>query len=48
MIDGFERDFRTPLTVGILLVVAFAVLCDAALLGVQWLLTPWARRRAPA
>jgi osmoprotectant transport system permease protein len=46
MIDGFERDFRTPLTVGVLLVVAFAVACDAALLGVQKLLTPWARRRA--
>jgi osmoprotectant transport system permease protein len=48
MIDGFERDFRTPLTVGVILVVAFAVVCDAALLGVQRLLTPWARRRAPA
>jgi osmoprotectant transport system permease protein len=48
MIDGFERDFRTPLTVGVILVVAFAVVCDAALLGLQRLLTPWARRRAPA
>jgi osmoprotectant transport system permease protein len=48
MIDGFERDFRTPLTVGVVLVVAFAVACDAVLLGVQKLLTPWARRRAVA
>jgi osmoprotectant transport system permease protein len=44
MIDGFQRDFRTPLTVGVVLVVAFAVVCDAALLLVQRLLTPWARR----
>src|SRR5262249_9341536 len=29
MIDGFQRDFRTPLTVGVILVVAFAVACDA-------------------
>lgn len=44
MIDGFQRDFRTPLTVGVVLVVAFAVVCDALLLGLQKLLTPWARR----
>ena len=44
MIDGFQRDFYTPLTVGVILVVAFAVVCDAALLGVQKLLTPWTRR----
>jgi osmoprotectant transport system permease protein len=43
MRDGFDRDFRTPLTVGVVLTVALAVVCDAALLLVQHLLTPWAR-----
>lgn len=47
MIDGFQRDFYTPLTVGVLLVVAFAVVCDATLLVVQKLLTPWTRRGIP-
>jgi osmoprotectant transport system permease protein len=46
MIDGFERDFRTPLTVGVVLVVAFAVACDAVLVAIQKLLTPWSRRSA--
>jgi osmoprotectant transport system permease protein len=45
MRDGFERDFRTPLTVGVVVVVLFAVACDAALLGLQRALTPWSRRR---
>jgi osmoprotectant transport system permease protein len=48
MIDGFQRDFYTPLTVGVILVVVFAVLCDATLLAVQKLLTPWTRRGVPA
>jgi osmoprotectant transport system permease protein len=46
MIDGFERDFRTPLTVGIVLSVALAVGADILLVGTQRLLTPWARARA--
>jgi osmoprotectant transport system permease protein len=48
MTDGFQRDFKTPLVVGIVLTVAFAIFCDALLLGLQRLLTPWARtgRRA--
>jgi osmoprotectant transport system permease protein len=45
MLDGFNRDFRTPLTVGVVLVVAFAVVCDAILLALQKALTPWTRRR---
>jgi osmoprotectant transport system permease protein len=44
MIDGFQRDFYTPLVVGIVLTVAFAVLADALLLGVQKLFTPWSRK----
>jgi osmoprotectant transport system permease protein len=44
MRDGFDRDFRTPLTVAVVLTVAFAFTVDALLLMTQRLLTPWARR----
>ena len=43
MIDGFQRDFRTPLTVGIILSVALAVVADLLLVGAQRLVSPWAR-----
>jgi osmoprotectant transport system permease protein len=43
MIDGFQRDFRTPLTVGVVLSVALAVAADLLLVGTQRLLSPWAR-----
>jgi osmoprotectant transport system permease protein len=43
MIDGFQRDFRTPLTVGIVLSIALAVAADLILVGTQRLLSPWAR-----
>jgi osmoprotectant transport system permease protein len=48
MIDGFNRDFETPLTVGTILVVIIAVTVDALLLLVQRLVTPWNRRTARA
>jgi osmoprotectant transport system permease protein len=48
MLDGFNRDFQTPLTVGTVLVVIIAVAVDAALLLLQRLVTPWNRRRARA
>jgi osmoprotectant transport system permease protein len=47
MTDSFQRDFYTPLVVGVVLTVAFAVVCDAFLLGIQRALTPWARKRLP-
>ena len=43
MLDGLIRDFRTPLVVGSVLSVALAGVADLALLGVQHLVTPWAR-----
>ncbi len=43
--DGLTRFFNTPLLVGAVLVVAVAVACDLLLVGVQQVLTPWARRR---
>ena len=46
--DGFRRDFRTPLVVGILLSVALAVAADLAIVGAGKLLMPWSRRRAVA
>lgn len=46
MLDGFDRDFQTPLTVGIVLTVVLAVAADALLLGAQRLAMPWSRRAA--
>lgn len=48
MYDGLQRDFRTPLTVGIALSLALAVVADLLLVLAQRLSTPWARvgRRA--
>ena len=48
MLDGLQRQFRTPLTVGIALSLAFAVVADVLLVLAQRLATPWARadRRA--
>jgi osmoprotectant transport system permease protein len=43
MYDGLQRDFRTPLTVGIVLSLAFAVIADLLLVLAQRLSTPWAR-----
>ncbi|GAA3384586.1 ABC transporter permease [Cryptosporangium minutisporangium] len=42
-VDGIQRSFITPIIVGIVLTVALAVLADAVLVGLQWLLTPWTR-----
>lgn len=43
---GFQRGFRTPITVGIVLTVAFAVTADLVILLIQRLVTPWTRREA--
>ncbi|MFI5953694.1 ABC transporter permease [Cryptosporangium sp. NPDC051539] len=42
-VDGIQRSFITPIIVGIVLTVVLAVLADAVLVGLQWLLTPWTR-----
>ncbi|MFN2608507.1 MAG: ABC transporter permease [Acidimicrobiales bacterium] len=44
ILEGLTRDFRTPLVVGSTLSVALAAVADLALVGVQRLATPWARR----
>ncbi len=44
ILDGLNRDFRTPLVVGSTLSVLLAVVADLGLAALQRLLTPWARR----
>lgn len=46
ILDGLQRDFRTPLVTGAVLSVALAVGADLLLLGLQRLMTPWTRRVA--
>jgi osmoprotectant transport system permease protein len=46
MFQGFQNTFRTQEVVGAVLVVALAVAADVVLVGVQRVLTPWARGRA--
>jgi len=48
MLDGFNRDFQTPLTVGPVLVIVIAIVVDGLLLLAQRLVTPWSRRGARA
>jgi osmoprotectant transport system permease protein len=44
-IDGYSRDFPTPIVVGSALIVILALVSDATLVAAQRLLTPWARAR---
>jgi osmoprotectant transport system permease protein len=39
--DGYQRDFHTPLVVGIVLSVALAVVSDVVLVRVERAVTPW-------
>ena len=43
ILDGLNTFFWTPLVVGVVLSVALAFVADLLLLGVQRLVTPWAR-----
>ena len=47
-VDGIQRNFPTPIVVGIVLTVALAVLADLALVLLQRVLTPWSRMRRAA
>ncbi len=42
--DGYQRDFHTPLVVGIVLSVALAVVADLLLVRLERLVTPWRTR----
>jgi osmoprotectant transport system permease protein len=46
MLVGFQRLFPTPLIVGLVLAIAFAVIADLGLLSVERALTPWKRARS--
>ncbi|MBV8982122.1 MAG: ABC transporter permease [Acidimicrobiia bacterium] len=46
ILDGLIRDFRTEVVVGSALCVALAVIADLALIGVQRIAMPWARKRS--
>jgi osmoprotectant transport system permease protein len=45
--DGYQRDFHTPLVVGIVLSVALAIIADLALVRVERIVTPWRNRARP-
>lgn len=44
IIEGINRDFRTPLVVGSAGSIALAIVADVALAGAARLLSPWSRR----
>ena len=46
MLRGFNRSFPTMVYVGVVMSVVLAVTLDLLLVGLQRLLTPWARKRA--
>ena len=43
ILEGLNRFFWTPLVVGVVLSVVFALIADIALLGIQRLATPWTK-----
>lgn len=44
---GFQQDFLTPVVVGVVLSLLLALLADLVLVGLQRVLTPWARVVSP-
>jgi osmoprotectant transport system permease protein len=44
-IDGYSRDFTTPIIVACVLIIVLALVSDGVLVTAQRLLTPWARTR---
>ncbi len=48
ILSGLNRFFTTEIVVGAVLSVILAVVADLALVGLERLLTPWSRRKAPA
>ncbi|TPQ19590.1 ABC transporter permease [Streptomyces sporangiiformans] len=46
--DGFQRNFPTPVIVGVVLTLLLALVADALLVAVQYVLTPWTHRKQRA
>jgi osmoprotectant transport system permease protein len=44
---GFQKDFLTPVVVGVVLSLLLALLADLILVMLQRILTPWARVVTP-
>ncbi|WP_350280302.1 ABC transporter permease [Kribbella sp. HUAS MG21] len=44
---GFQKDFLTPVVVGVVLSLGLALLADLVLVTLQRVLTPWARTATP-
>jgi osmoprotectant transport system permease protein len=44
-IDGYQRDFPTEIFVGLVLIIALALVCDLLLVIARRLLTPWQETR---
>jgi osmoprotectant transport system permease protein len=44
--DGVQNDFKAELLAASVLCVVLAFALDALIVGAQWLVTPWARRRS--
>jgi osmoprotectant transport system permease protein len=45
--EGFQKDFLTPVVVGVVLSLLLALLADLLIVGLQRVLTPWARVVSP-
>jgi osmoprotectant transport system permease protein len=45
--QGFQKDFLTPVVVGVVLSLLLALLADLVLVTLQRVLTPWARVSSP-
>lgn len=45
--QGFQKDFLTPVVVGVVLSLLLALLADLLIVGLQRVLTPWARVVSP-
>jgi osmoprotectant transport system permease protein len=48
ILDGINRQFSTPIVVGTVCSIAMAIALDVTFVGLERLLTPWARRGAIA
>jgi osmoprotectant transport system permease protein len=48
LLEGFRQDFKAQILAASLMCVALAVVFDIVLVIVQWIVTPWARKRAGA
>lgn len=46
ILDGLSRDFKTPMVIGATGSILLAVVIDGVLLAIEWITTPWMRKRS--